>query len=354
MSDSETLTLDQIGVPQELRDRAKILWILTVLGGPWGWVVCKFVWKLPGQEDDAWFQRQLKQSLFVGVIGFVGYALCGLGWFIHVGLGALGFMAINKGEDYSAPMIAGFVDGKGDDAQPSGGGAGEPRPQAADPITQESSVDPLEPIEGVAYQTWAWAWGHISQGHPVDDIIGRVQLERSRWDRVHPVFLQRMTQDRSGAIAAELRKYGGTPAPAQQQAAPRQQAAPQQQQPAPQQQAAPQQQPAPQQQAALQQQAAPRQQAAPQRQAAPQAQAPTGAQAVPIERWVEVTVALEVGQRKGWDSSQLLANFGMSTHDWAAADAWWTQQFRVSIHDKALQARYAQLQEYYTSYYSNR
>ena len=342
MSNSETLTLDQIGVPQELRDRAKIMWILTALWGPFGWGVCNFVWKVPGQEDDAWFQRQLEQAMFVGIAGWVGYAACGLGWLVHVGLGALGFLAINKGEDYSAPMIAGYVDGKKNAGSDGDAVAGAGQPAAPTSHTPPaSSPDLLEPIESVAYQTWAWAWGHISQGHPVDAIIGRVQIDRARWDRVHPVFMQRMAQDRTHTIMNEFRKYAGTPAqPVQQQQAPVQQ---HQQVPVQQHQQAPVQQHTP-----VHQQQAPVQQQAP---AQPRASSPEPA---PIERWVEVSVALELGQNKGWDSAQLLANFGMSDHDWAGINAWWSQKFRASAHDKALQARYTQLQDYYTGYYGSR
>ena len=337
MSQTQTLTLDQIGVPQELRDRAKILWIMTALWGPFGWAVCTFVWKVPGQEDNPWFMRQLEQAKYIGIIGWVGYVICGLGGLVHLGLGALGFLAVNKGEDYSAPMIAGLVDKKAPaGGSASVGGAGEQRP-APETITQESSTDLLAPVEGVAYQTWAWAWAHISQGHPVEEIIGRVQIDGARWARAHQVWNQRMAQDTSLTILTEFRKYAGAPAAPVQQAAAQQAAA---------QQAAAQQ-------AAAQQAAA--QQAAAQQAAAQQAAvAPASPEPAPIERWVEVAVALEVGQEKGWDSAQLLANFGMSDHDWARVNAWWSQKYRSSGHDQALQARYAQLREYYVSYYSSR
>ena len=328
MSQTNMLTLDQIGVPQELRDRAKILWILTALWGAFGWAVCNFVWKVPGQEDNAWFQRQLKQAMFVGIIGWVGYAICGLGSLVHLGLGVLGFLAINKGQDYSAPIVAGFVDGKGAPAIAQGGSSrARERGGAPEPITQESSQDLLAPIEGVAYQTWAWAFGHISQGHPVGEIIGRVQIDSARWERVHQAWNQRMAQDTSHTILNEYRKYAGAPAqPARAQPA---QAQPARAQPA---------------------------RAQPARaQAQPQASgAATSPEPAPIERWVEVSVALEVGQAKGWDSAQLLTNFGLSDHDWARVNAWWSQKVRASAHDQALQARYAQLQDYYTSYYSSR
>ena len=91
-----------------------------------------------------------------------------------------------------------------------------------------------------------------------------------------------------------------------------------------------------------------------QQQAPVQQQAPAGPEPAPLERWVEISVALDLGQAKGWDSAQLLGNFGMSEHDWAAVNAWWSQRFRASAGDQAFLARYAQLQDYYSQYYSSR
>jgi hypothetical protein len=102
------VTLDQLGVPQEFRDRAKIMWILTLLGGLWGWVICNFIWKLPGQEQNQWYQFQLKQGLYAGAISWAGYII-GIGPLIHFVYGLLGFLAINKGEDFEAPVIGGMA-----------------------------------------------------------------------------------------------------------------------------------------------------------------------------------------------------------------------------------------------------
>jgi hypothetical protein len=100
-------SLDSLGVPQEFRDRVKIMWIITLLGGLWGWIICAFIWKLPGQEQNQWFQFQLKQNLWVGVISLLTCWL-GLGFLVQFIYGLLGFLAIGKGEDFEAPVIAGF------------------------------------------------------------------------------------------------------------------------------------------------------------------------------------------------------------------------------------------------------
>lgn len=98
-------SLDQLGVPQEFRDRAKIMWLLVLFGSLWGWVICAFIWKLPGQEQNQWFQFQLKQAMIAGVASFLLWGI-GIGGIVQFIYGLLGYLAINKGEDYEAPAIA--------------------------------------------------------------------------------------------------------------------------------------------------------------------------------------------------------------------------------------------------------
>ncbi len=339
MSETQQLTLDQVGVPAEIRDRAKFMWILTALWGPFGWGVCSYVWKVKGQEDSDWYQGQLKQALFVGIAGWVGYALCGLGWFIHVGLGVMGFLAINKGLDYLAPVI-GPIALKNAPAAIGTAGQGT-RNGDADPVpttehAHAAAAGPgvsMEPVEGVNMETWAWAWAHLQQGHDQAQIIGRVQIDPARWERVHAEWSGRMARDGTGGLQQEVGKYF----PAQsQQAAPQQAAA---------------------QQAAAQQAAA--QQAAAHAHPRPHVETAPGPgipvrEPIPLERWVEVSVALEVAQSKGWDSSHLLGNFGMSPADWGNADTWWTQRFQSSTRDQGFLDRYNQLQQYYNEYYHSR
>ena len=99
-------SLDQLGVPQEFRDRAKIMWIIVLLANIWGWIICAFIWKLPGQEQNQWFQFQLKQAMWAGIISVVTWWIGGIGGIVQFIYGLLGFLAINKGEDYEAPAIA--------------------------------------------------------------------------------------------------------------------------------------------------------------------------------------------------------------------------------------------------------
>ena len=100
-------SLDQLGVPQEYRDRVKLMWILTIFLGIWTWVIVAFVWKLDGQEQNQWFQFQLKQNMWVGLASVVLWVI-GMGGLVQLIWGVLGFLAINKGEDFEAPIFAGM------------------------------------------------------------------------------------------------------------------------------------------------------------------------------------------------------------------------------------------------------
>jgi len=102
-------SLDELGVPQEYRDRAKMLWLITCLGALWGWVICNYVWKIEGQENNAWYQDQLKQALYVGLVGWLGAALCGIGYCVSFVVGLMGFLAMGKNQDFLAPMVGGMA-----------------------------------------------------------------------------------------------------------------------------------------------------------------------------------------------------------------------------------------------------
>jgi hypothetical protein len=97
--------LDQQGIPTELQQRAKLMWIISGLGGLWGWIFGSFIGKVEGQDENAWFQWQLKQNLFSGCITMFLFWACGLGYIAGLYFGVMGFLTIGKGEDYSAPMI---------------------------------------------------------------------------------------------------------------------------------------------------------------------------------------------------------------------------------------------------------
>lgn len=101
-------TLDQLGIPQEMRDRMKIIWIITAVTGLWGWVLGAYLWKVEGQEQNPWYQFQLKQNLYVGIIWWV-LSWTGIGALVGFIFGLMGFLAIGKGNDFEAPIIGGMA-----------------------------------------------------------------------------------------------------------------------------------------------------------------------------------------------------------------------------------------------------
>lgn len=376
MTDSPAQSLDQLGIRPDLRERAKMLWLITALGGIWGWVIVNFIWKVEGQEEDPWFQFQLKQSLFVGIIGVVGWVLCGIGVLVHFAFGVLGFLAINKDQDFVAPLIGEKARGDApqigtsDAGAGSGGGvaqgpvasgpvaSGSPpasaqpqpqqpqaQPQQAQPQPPQKSAEPeLDPIDGITLQHWAWGQAQIAQGHPLATVIEYLQVDEPRWSAAVDEWNARMLRDPGDTIAEAYRKYGGDPEALRREIEP-QPAAPQ----PPPAQAQPPQQPQPPQ-AQPPQQAQPQQpQAQPPQQAQPQP--PEGPEPCPFERWVEIKVALEISNEKGWDVDQLLGNFQMDRSVWDQADNWWIRAWAVRSQDPRHQQRHEQLRAHYEAHY---
>ena len=97
--------LDQQGIPKELQDRAKLVWIITAIFGLFGWVFGNFIGKVEGQDENPWFQWQLKQAMVTGCVSWFLSWACGIGYIVAIAFGVMGFLAIGKGEDFSAPMI---------------------------------------------------------------------------------------------------------------------------------------------------------------------------------------------------------------------------------------------------------
>lgn len=101
--------LDQQGIPKELQDRAKLMWIITAIFGLWGWVFGAFIGKVEGQDENPWFQYHLKQSMLTGLISWIGSSLCGIGYILGLYIGVMGFLAIGKGEDYEGMIVGGMA-----------------------------------------------------------------------------------------------------------------------------------------------------------------------------------------------------------------------------------------------------
>ena len=102
-------SLDQLQVSPALHERARMVWIVTCVGGLVGFFIFKFAFKIDGQEKSRWFKRQLIQSAIVGGLGWLCYPLLGLGYLVHFVLGLLAYTALSKGRDYELPLIGKYL-----------------------------------------------------------------------------------------------------------------------------------------------------------------------------------------------------------------------------------------------------
>ncbi|MCA8911717.1 MAG: hypothetical protein KDB82_08425 [Planctomycetes bacterium] len=95
----EQKSLDDIGVPQELRDQAKLMYLVSMFLGFWGPILFGFVIKKEGQDENAWYQAQVRNCWFV----FVGGCLC---WLPGLWMGWQGFSAIGDNKDPHIPFAS--------------------------------------------------------------------------------------------------------------------------------------------------------------------------------------------------------------------------------------------------------
>jgi hypothetical protein len=75
---------------------------------------------------------------------------------------------------------------------------------------------------------------------------------------------------------------------------------------------------------------------------------------VPLESYVEIMVAQNVLVEQGFDADEILAEFGMSSVEWASINAWWSAHLnrRMMENDEALMERFNALQQEFDAKYS--
>ena len=64
-----------------------------------------------------------------------------------------------------------------------------------------------------------------------------------------------------------------------------------------------------------------------------------------MERWIEITQAMNAGTAKGIDPAATLASYDMNAADWGTAGGWWSQHFNANA--IALLPEYNRLTEVY-------
>jgi hypothetical protein len=156
----------------------------------------------------------------------------------------------------------------------------------------------LDPVEGVTMEQWAHVQAALAGGGNLDQLIAQARMDRPKWDRVSAVWMQRMTTDTSGAIAAA---YGNAFAGASQGQYGAQAA----------------------------------------HAAAAGVGANLGTEPISLELFVEIQEAMAAAHRRGYDANAVLAHFGLSAVDWSNAGMFWS---------KRLQQEMTKYQELYTHY----
>jgi hypothetical protein len=102
----EQKTLESLGVSNDLRDNAKLMWIVSGVASFWGPLIFGYVLKKEGQETNAWYQDQVKKCWMLAIASIIGMCLCYLPWFFTVYLGFLGFSQIGAGKDPHVMLIS--------------------------------------------------------------------------------------------------------------------------------------------------------------------------------------------------------------------------------------------------------
>jgi hypothetical protein len=91
-------SLDEMGVPKELAEHAKLMWILSGVISILGPLIFGYLVKKEGQDQNPWFQDQVRKCWLVAIIAFIGY-WCIVGWVFAIILGYMGMDQIGRGKD---------------------------------------------------------------------------------------------------------------------------------------------------------------------------------------------------------------------------------------------------------------
>lgn len=92
-------SLDEIGVPKDLAEQAKMMLLLSGIISIWGPVLFGYVIKKEGQEDNAWYQAQVKSAWIIAIVALFCFPL-------SLFMGWKGFSAIGAGQDPHIPLAS--------------------------------------------------------------------------------------------------------------------------------------------------------------------------------------------------------------------------------------------------------
>ncbi len=137
--------------------------------------------------------------------------------------------------------------------------------------------DALEPVEGITFEVWAIANAKLASGIKIEDQVKDLGIDMPRWDRVNTEFLTRMKNDRTYTLSIKYAKiFNGTAKgnlPAKKDFTP---------------------------------------------------------DTFPIEKYAEVSAAMEFLGKQGRDAQDVLKDFGLTVADWSNLGSYWGKKILFS------------------------
>lgn len=137
--------------------------------------------------------------------------------------------------------------------------------------------DVLAPVEGIGFEEWAKANAGIASGKSVDEIAKQLGVDRPRWDRANEEWLARMKNDKTFTLSMKyapvFNKNAAGNLPLKKD---------------------------------------------------------FNDQTYPIERYAEVTVAMEFLGKQGRDAQDVLKDFGLTVADYSNLGSYYTKKIFMS------------------------
>ncbi len=156
--------------------------------------------------------------------------------------------------------------------------------------------DALEPVEGVTFEDWAKANAKLASGTTIEEIVKQMGMDMPRWDRVNAEFLTRMKNDRTFTLSM---KYAGVFNKNAKGNLP--------------------------------------------------AKSDFTEDTFPIEKYAEVSAAMEFLCKQGRDAQDVLKDFGLTVADWSNLGSYWGK--KIMFHPMTLGMKFQNvLMEYRTKY----
>jgi hypothetical protein len=129
----------------------------------------------------------------------------------------------------------------------------------------------MSPVEGVSLEQWAQVNAKIVSGGNVDDLIKTISCDKAKWDRVNNEWNTRMSNDTTFTIATVYGQAFTAPAAGA---------------------------------------------------------APVDYEAIcPYEKYMEVSVAMDIFTQQGHDPQKIISNFGFTLSEWTNIGAFWSKRF---------------------------